>query len=285
MQGLLPRSSASRSRSPMSWGLILAPVALLLWAAPSWRSSTSGFVNGSLPGNGLVQRRTSLRAAIADPGLQVEPQTFYKTYNKRKYKITQEDEEEYSFELESQDGSVKTGKWHGYFNMPWEDFEDKKDELWQQYRKMKRKLRKKHGNGDRYPNGDLIFLRKMQGHPFLVLDSPGNEKYMRDPEWIYDPNEAEVKEQAQRAKELRRKLMVEAEEKRLARAQELGMWTGDPKWRQPWSAQIDPQAAFKKWGPKASWPTDEADDDYEEDEFMEDDEEDEDDVVDVEPLK
>merc|ERR1711920_802974 len=109
-------------------------------------------------------------------------------------------------------------------------------DLKQKWRAKKRKLRMKHGNGQKWPNGKYIFLAKLQGSPF-TREKYG-EKYVGRAAWHFSPNEIKGRERQLRAMELKRRLETEAEEKRLNRLKELNIWPGDPKWRKPWQQEI-----------------------------------------------
>eukprot|EP00442_Polarella_glacialis_P012486 CAMPEP_0115075702 /NCGR_PEP_ID=MMETSP0227-20121206/16016_1 /TAXON_ID=89957 /ORGANISM="Polarella glacialis, Strain CCMP 1383" /LENGTH=275 /DNA_ID=CAMNT_0002462757 /DNA_START=1 /DNA_END=828 /DNA_ORIENTATION=+ len=87
----------------------------------------------------------------------------------------------------------------------------------------------KHGMGQRYPNGKYIFLTKLQGSPF-TRELYG-EKYIGKAEWTYHPNEVKAKEKVQRARELKRTMAIETEERRVAHLRQLGVWPGESHWR------------------------------------------------------
>jgi len=131
----------------------------------------------------------------------------------------------------------KTGAWNKAFRMPEEEYQKREKELIQKWRSKKRRLRQKHGMGQRWPNGKLIHLTKLQGSPFTRRFC--GEKYVGRAPWTYSPNEVEARERKQRAYELRRKLELEAEKKRVMRMRELGIWLGDPSWKRPWEPKVD----------------------------------------------
>jgi len=124
----------------------------------------------------------------------------------------------------------KRGKWNRGWTMPEEAFQRNKDRLMNQYNKKERKLRRVCGKGQRYPNGKLVHLQKLQGSPF-TRELYG-EKYIGRAEWIYSPDEVKRRQKYRRAQELRRRMALENEERRLNRLKELGVWTGKPEWRE-----------------------------------------------------
>merc|ERR1711972_749304 len=80
------------------------------------------------------------------------------------------------------------------------------------WRAKKRKLRIKHGMGQKWPNGKYIFLSKLQGSIFTRQKY--GDKYVGRAEWHFSPNEIEARERQLRALQLKRRLEQEAEEKR-----------------------------------------------------------------------
>lgn len=138
----------------------------------------------------------------------------------------------------------KTGSWERGFNMPAGAFARERPRLLQKWRHKKRRLRLKHGMGQRYPNGKLIFLTKLQGHPF-TREFYG-EKYAGQAEWHYSPKEIEGRERQLRAHALKRRLEQEAEETRVARMRELNVWLGEEGWRRPWQAKAEYRPVDKR---------------------------------------
>lgn len=131
----------------------------------------------------------------------------------------------------------ETGKWNPAWSMPEEEFVRREPELRKQYLRKKRKLRIKHGRGQRWPNGKLIHLTKLQGSPFTR--QMFGEKYVGRAPWHFSPKEVEHRAQQMRAQELKRRLEFEASATRYARLRELGVWSGDLSWRKPWQPQVD----------------------------------------------
>ncbi|CAE8701900.1 unnamed protein product [Polarella glacialis] len=123
----------------------------------------------------------------------------------------------------------ETGEWNRAWTMPQKTFEKRRKTLLKRFRKIKRKLRIKHGMGQRYPNGKYIFLTKLQGSPF-TRELYG-EKYIGKAEWTYHPNEVKAKEKVQRARELKRTMAIETEERRIEHLRQLGVWPGESHWR------------------------------------------------------
>merc|ERR550517_2368155 len=103
--------------------------------------------------------------------------------------------------------------------MPQWIYKRREPDLRREWRRRKRKLRKKHGGGERRPNGKLIFLEKMEDSPF-TREIP---KYAKKAEWTFGPKEVELRERKKRAVELKRRLEQEAEQKRIDRLKELGV--------------------------------------------------------------
>jgi len=141
-------------------------------------------------------------------------------------------------------GEVSTGNWERAWNMPEDEFKKREKSLRQRWRAKKRKLRLKHGKGQRWPNRKLIHLAKLQGSPF-TRERYG-DKYVGKAAWHFHPNEIPFREQQIRAHELKRRLELEAAETRFARLKELGVWPGEPSWRKPWEPQVD-MAKLGQW--------------------------------------
>lgn len=131
---------------------------------------------------------------------------------------------------------IRTGAWARAWNMPEKDFDQRQKGLKQQWRAKKRKLRIKHGMGEKWPNGKYIFLAKLQGSPF-TREQYG-EKYVGRAAWHFSPKEVENRERTLRALELKRRLEQEAEQKRVSRLAELGVWPGNKNWRRPWQPKV-----------------------------------------------
>lgn len=122
----------------------------------------------------------------------------------------------------------ETGVWNSYFKMPESEVERKRPHLMYQYFKQIRKLRRKMGDC-RYRNGQLKFIVMMRHHPF-TREIYGS-RYADKPEWVQIPGEQRMKSQKARARELERKLRIEAEEIRMEKLKAMGVWTGEPEWR------------------------------------------------------
>merc|ERR1719414_2875836 len=119
--------------------------------------------------------------------------------------------------------------------MPQFLYKIREPDLRREWRRRKRKLRKLHGGGQRRPNGKLIFLEKMEDSPF-TREIP---KYAKKAEWVFGPKEVELRERMKRAMALKRRLEQEAEEARVARLKELGVWPGEQAWRRPWQPKVE----------------------------------------------
>eukprot|EP00930_Biecheleria_cincta_P055839 TRINITY_DN4209_c0_g1_i1.p1 TRINITY_DN4209_c0_g1~~TRINITY_DN4209_c0_g1_i1.p1 ORF type:complete len:277 (-),score=48.72 TRINITY_DN4209_c0_g1_i1:59-889(-) len=148
---------------------------------------------------------------------------FKQRYKGRRYKVFRS-----TWTYIRDDG--QRGKWNRGWTMPQEAFEKNRGRLLKDYKRKARKLRQKCGMGQRYPNGKLVHLQILQGSPF-TRELYG-EKYIGRAEWVYHPDEKERRATCRRALELKRKLAMENEERRLARLKELGVWTGKPEWRE-----------------------------------------------------
>lgn len=136
--------------------------------------------------------------------------------------------------------SGKTGKWNKDWQMPHETFKEREKDLWREFRALARKLRKKHGRGQVMPNGEPIYVRKMAWNPF-TWKVFGN-RYREPAPWLYSEKEVEAREKQMRAKELKRRLQLEEEEKRILRLRKLGVWLGESNWRKPWLRQVKLEA-------------------------------------------
>lgn len=189
--------------------------------------------------------RVTMRAEVVDAEMagEAEPKSVFDGQQKKWFRAKFDDKvyrvyrDTWTYEEKQPDGSFKTGKWARGFNMPEAEFEKRRPKLMQKYRAKKRKLRIKHGMGQKYPNGQYIFLTKLSGSPF-TRELYG-EKYAGRKEWLLHPNEVPAREQHMRAMELKRKMMQEGEEKRLNRLKDLGVWPGEQAWRKPWEPKPD----------------------------------------------
>lgn len=139
------------------------------------------------------------------------------------------------------------GKWNSYFHMPESEVERKKPKLMYEYFKQLRRLRRKMGNC-RYRNGQLKFVVMMRKHPFTK--EVYGSRYAENPEWVQMPGEQRLKRQKERARELERKLRLEAEELRMEKLQKMGVWTGNPEWRK--ATVPERQVRWKPRGRKGS---------------------------------
>lgn len=88
------------------------------------------------------------------------------------------------------DGGPMTGKWNRAFRQPeWRFKKSEKD-----YRKSwwakRRTLRQKYGRGQRWNNGKLIHLAKLQGSPFTR--ERFGDKYFGKAPWTNHPNEIAI---------------------------------------------------------------------------------------------
>eukprot|EP00440_Ansanella_granifera_P016545 gb/GFBE01017974.1/.p1 GENE.gb/GFBE01017974.1/~~gb/GFBE01017974.1/.p1 ORF type:complete len:278 (+),score=62.52 gb/GFBE01017974.1/:1-834(+) len=147
--------------------------------------------------------------------------TFEQKRKKHVYTVNRE-----TWMFEREDGV--TGEWNRAYCMPEEEFQKLRPKYLQRYKKKARKLRRITGN-QRYGNGKLVHLCKLQGSPF-TREFHG-EKYVGRADWVWDRGEIKRKAQKTRARELERKLRVEYEERRLERLRELGVWPGQSNWR------------------------------------------------------
>jgi len=172
-----------------------------------------------------------------------EPESVFdgpvQTHFKQKYKGNwyEVDKRDWTYKLEKENGDVEEGKWARAWNMPEQAFRREEKRLKQAWRARKRKLRIKHGMGQKWPNGKYIFLAKLQGSPF-TREQYG-EKYVGRAEWHFSPNEIPARARQMRAHALKRRLEQEAEEKRVERLRELGVWPGEQSWRRPWRPKVD----------------------------------------------
>lgn len=117
------------------------------------------------------------------------------------------------------------GPWNYPFDMPQFMYERDYKKLRAEWRRRKRLLRKKHG-GYRFPNGRYVHLSKMMDSPFTRALRGYEEKMP----WMNSPKEVETNDRRNRALKLVRRLEFEAEERRIARLQELGVQVGDDTW-------------------------------------------------------
>lgn len=161
--------------------------------------------------------------------------TFKRRYMGRWYLV---DRSDWTFTLLNKDGeTTEKGDWMRAFNMPMKSFKRREKSLRQRWRAKLRKNRIKHGMGQRWPNGKYIFIAKMQGSIF-TREKYG-EKYVGRAAWHHSPNEIPARERQMRALALKRRLEQEAEEKRIERLRELGVWPGEQTWRRPWQPKVD----------------------------------------------
>jgi len=219
-------------------------------------ASASAFVVGPAP-RGIPARRAGHVALRAEAGGQVvdaeladggedaaeAPESVFdgpvQTHFKQKYKGNwyEVDKRDWTYKLEKEGGDVEEGKWARAWNMPEQAFKREEKRLKRAWRAKKRKLRIKHGMGQKWPNGKYIFLAKLQGSPF-TREQYG-EKYVGRAEWHFSPNEIPARERQMRAHALKRRLEQGAEEKRVERLRELGVWPGEQSWRRPWRPKVD----------------------------------------------
>mmetsp|Transcript_22087 Transcript_22087/g.56346 ORF Transcript_22087/g.56346 Transcript_22087/m.56346 type:complete len:266 (-) Transcript_22087:230-1027(-) len=239
-------------RSPALAGLAAAAAAALLLVYSMGSSPADAgvpaFVGGLAPVHRPMAPRVRMRAGdvvdaevvdVEEAGEEVtsvfdgQKKAFFRAkFNGEVYRVYRGN---WIWEQRKEDGTIVSGKWARGFNMPEEEFEKRRPQLLQKYRAKKRKLRIKHGKGQKYPNGQYIFLTKLSGSPF-TRELYG-EKYAGRKEWLLHPNEVPSRERHMRALELKRKMMQEAEEKRLDRLKDLGVWPGEEAWRKPWEAK------------------------------------------------
>jgi len=156
--------------------------------------------------------------------------TFSIKYKDKWYKITRA-----TWTYVTYDG--ESGDWAKEWNMPLDEFKKRRPMYFQRWKAKKRKLRQKHGNGFKHPNGRYVYLTKMRRSPFTR--EVHGEKYATKPPWIFSPKEIESREQQLRARELKRRLMQEEEENRVKKLRALNVWLGDPSWRRPWQPKVD----------------------------------------------
>lgn len=215
---------------------------LATFAAPPAARPSLGALGGAALRAACDEARVALRAEAEDAAEMVEPEvmqsvfdgpvrdTFKKKFDGTWYRVTMS-----NWTWTTRFG--KSGDWARAWSMPVEEFAKRKKELKQRWRKQKRKLRLKHGKGQRYPNGKLIFLCKLQGNPFTREQF--GEKYIGRAAWHYSPNEILARERQMRALELKSILEQKAEEVRVKRMQELNVGLGDPIWRRRWRAKVE----------------------------------------------
>lgn len=154
----------------------------------------------------------------------------------QKYRIKEIDGERYRIFVHNMSWSVRSGargEWNYHFDMPQFMFERDEKKLRQLWRKRVRMLRRKHGC-DRYGNGRFVHLIKMMDNPF-TRELTG---YAEQPKWMNSPKELEHKEHRNRALKLIRRLEFEAEERRIARLHELGVFVGDIDSRSPTAPRV-----------------------------------------------
>eukprot|EP00929_Paragymnodinium_shiwhaense_P104041 TRINITY_DN67_c0_g1_i1.p1 TRINITY_DN67_c0_g1~~TRINITY_DN67_c0_g1_i1.p1 ORF type:complete len:270 (-),score=55.17 TRINITY_DN67_c0_g1_i1:153-962(-) len=128
-----------------------------------------------------------------------------------------------------------TGQWNALLDMPEVEFQRRKPRMIRQYNALKRKMRIKHGMGQKYPNGREIYMVRLKDNPMTTYLH--GDKYSKPAEWHFSPKEIESRERQLRAQALKRRLEQEAEETRIARMKELNVWLGDEGWRRPWQAK------------------------------------------------
>lgn len=132
----------------------------------------------------------------------------------------------------------ETGEWDPDWDMPSDYVKKNWDALVRDFKMKRKKLKKKHNMGAKYPNGQKIYLVKMMDHPLVVkFHGP---KYAGRAEWLMSPKEVEYKERRTRARELQRRLTLIAEQKRVKRLRELGVWLGEESWQdgKPWIPKV-----------------------------------------------
>merc|ERR1712050_405078 len=135
------------------------------------------------------------------------------------------------------------GAWARAWNMPEKDFKIREKSLKQKWRAKKRKLRIKHGMGQKWPNGKYIFLAKLQGSPFTRQQY--GEKYVGWKAW--SKKSVERGQQRKRANKLKTRLMIEAEETRLERLAQLQVWPGEREWKKPFDPVKQYSAEWKDY--------------------------------------
>lgn len=238
--------------------LLAAPPVLLLPAAEPWSPAFAAAFSGAsavaAPPLGRpisaarVARRAEAEIVDVEPeGEQAEEaqpmtsvfdgpkrDTFKQLFNGKWYTVTKAN---WTYEVRLKNGKVETGEWARAWNMPQKVFKVRENKLMKRWRAKKRKLRIKHGMGDKWPNGKYIFLAKLQGSPFTRQRY--GEKYVGHAAWHFSANEIPSRERQMRALALKRRLEQEAEEKRIERLRELGVWPGEQSWRRPWQPKVD----------------------------------------------
>lgn len=168
---------------------------------------------------------------------------FTRNYNGTKYLIIKSN---WTYQVRDPEtkATLETGEWLPEWNMPKASFDKRRKTFLRRWRAKKRKLRIKHGMGQRWPNGKLIYLTKLQCSPF-TKEFYG-QKYVGKAPWLFSANEVPARERQMRALTLKRQMEQAAEEKRIARLRELGVWPGEQSWRRPWQPQVDLSGAGAK---------------------------------------
>jgi len=239
----LHKVNVQRSRVPLANATLFAALAAALVMVMSVpRDALSGpFVNvaqitRSAPVN-TAHGRVSLRAEPEDgetstsvfDGPPKQPY-FNRQFGGVQYKVFRSN---YSYITES----GETGQWEKMWSMPAQVFKAREKSYLRAWRAKKRKLRIKHGMGQKYPNGRYIFLTKLMKSPFTVKYH--GEKYAGPAPWHFSPNEIPAREKQMRALELKRRLEMEAEERKVRRLRALNVWPGKEEWRRPWDPVVE----------------------------------------------
>eukprot|EP00929_Paragymnodinium_shiwhaense_P104042 TRINITY_DN67_c0_g1_i2.p1 TRINITY_DN67_c0_g1~~TRINITY_DN67_c0_g1_i2.p1 ORF type:complete len:267 (-),score=59.91 TRINITY_DN67_c0_g1_i2:202-1002(-) len=245
----------SRGRKPLLAGLMCAGAAFLLKATGGELSFVAAPSLGLVPAS--PASRVALRAAeVVDAEMAEEPteeaaaekpvksvfdgpQNPFRMVRYRgwRYKVFQDGHYEH---VSTRTGprarnESQAGQWNELFDMPEQEFEKRKPRLIRQYNALKRKMRIKHGMGQKYPNGREIYMVRLKDNPMTTYLH--GDKYSKPAEWHFSPKEIESRERQLRAQALKRRLEQEAEETRVARMKELNVWLGDEGWRRPWQAK------------------------------------------------
>jgi len=236
MAPVFPHQPKRKHRGVFLLSCSVVAAAVLLFAPPSEKAS---FVGISPPFSAVVVKSRVVTRGEAET-IDVEPepaepepappsepekqsQVMQKMFQGKSYTI-----KDGTYTVERGDGSTEEGKWNVDWEMPQSVFERREPALRRAWKARARRLRIKHGKGQKRPNGRAIYLEKMLDSPF-TREIPGYEKA---PEWRNSEVEVERRAQQKRAHELKKILEQKAEEVRIARLRELGVSTGEPGWRQ-----------------------------------------------------
>jgi len=172
------------------------------------------------------------------------------------YNVYRKEEGDFRWTITEKRGGpvVAEGAWVKEFSMPRHIFEKEMPRIRQQAWKKVRKLRKlwaKKGKPLYYPNGVAKYVKKALGSPFISRSK--EFKLEEKPEWWRHPNEVESKARHLRAKELKRRMAIEVELKRLERLRELGVWTGNEEFRRRWRPPKDGRFYGQQYQPGSAY--------------------------------